>query len=135
MKSLLLGISLLVLAIPAEGQNCSLYKKAQCNKYAKKHCLSIASLAAIDQSDIIKVIDEVSYETRYLRKVECDATGSVTYTPVAYNHTLGSFTDVKSGSDMKRKSCDPQSCCKVKCLPGKQTVTSSQRAGTKTTRT
>ncbi len=102
-----------------QAQNCSSYKKMHCDSYAKKYCLksSAAVAASLDES-ILKVFDEASSETKYIRKTECSITGSTSYEDVKFDKSGGKFVTAKKCDPSQWYRCSSKKAanCMVQCL-------------------
>ncbi len=114
--------TLLVLAVffigasGVQAQDCSSYKKAHCSKYAKKYCSSSAMTVALLDENIISTKDALTGATKYMRKVECPSTGTMSYQAVRFDHSSKTF--------VCDKACDLSKCkdmknCRIKqCIKG-----------------
>ncbi|MDH3651158.1 MAG: hypothetical protein OEQ53_15845 [Saprospiraceae bacterium] len=120
MKRFFLGLGLVLFCGSTTfAQNCSSFKKAHCDGYAKKHCLkSSVTFAAAMDDNIIPIKDEQSYKTNYVRKVECSMTGTVTYEDVKFDRSAGTFVAKSqcTPSQMYRCATSKASNCRVECL-------------------
>ena len=108
-------------------QNCSAWKKTHCNTYAKKLCNNPAAVAASLDNQILTVTDEAGIR-KYVQKIECSVTGSVTYQDVIYSSKKGTFVC------QPMKQCDISKCrtmsnCKVQCLKGQSATAMISQQG------
>ncbi len=93
--ALLILSAALFMAIQVDAQSCSYWKKCLTDKKAYKHCSGkySAALAALEDDHIISVVDENTGLPRYLKKIECQTTGSMRYVPVVYSSTDKKFIE------------------------------------------
>ena len=94
-------------------QNCCASKKTLCKNPSKLPIENNAGMsAALADSEISIVTEESTGVKRYVRKLECPATGSISYQDVIYSSEEGKFVCDPS-------NCDPTDCIPRKCDPSK----------------
>ncbi|MDH3649449.1 MAG: hypothetical protein OEQ53_07180 [Saprospiraceae bacterium] len=110
----LLTLFFIQATISISAQNCSAWKKAHCDSDMSKYCKGSAAIAAaIADGDVLMVNDEVTGERRYVRKMECASTGSITYQNVIFSSERGAFICDMSKCDLSK--CDLSKCDISKC--------------------